>query len=81
MRSTDWSRLAVTCAILALASLSEIVPIWAADPAVSLTYEQKEQFLKTARVVQQHSVSKGVTATVRDDDQRNSHPRRQCAAN
>jgi hypothetical protein len=37
----------------------------AADAGSALTLEQKEQFLRTAKVVKTHSVSTGITSTVR----------------
>src|SRR5579863_8956881 len=37
----------------------------AADAGSALTVDQKEQFLRTAKIVKTHSVSKGITSTVR----------------
>lgn len=37
----------------------------AADASSALTLEQKEQFLRTAKIVKTHSVSTGITSTVR----------------
>ena len=37
----------------------------AADASSALTLEQKEQFLRTAKIMKAHSVSTGITSTVR----------------
>ena|SRR5579859_4483931 len=37
----------------------------AADASSALTIDQKEEFLRTAKIVQTHSVSRGITSTVR----------------
>jgi len=58
-RATAGTRLLVT--FLALGPLY----LHAADAGSALTLEQKEQFLRTAKIVKTNSVSRGVTSTVR----------------
>ncbi|HJT86887.1 MAG TPA: hypothetical protein VJ732_03500 [Bryobacteraceae bacterium] len=66
MRSTSRCRILAQQLVLCAAILSPTV--WflrAADPVKPLTSEQKEHFLRTARVMNVHGVTKGITGTVR----------------